>query len=39
MEKKSEFALEKINYMIIGVGVALIVIGFVLMSGGRVGRP
>lgn len=39
MEKKSEFALEKINYMIIGVGVALIVIGFVLMSGGRVEDP
>tara|TARA_R110001592_G_scaffold325782_4_gene606357 strand:+ start:280775 stop:281005 length:231 start_codon:yes stop_codon:yes gene_type:complete len=39
MEKKSEFALEKINYMIIGVGVALIIIGFALMSGGRVEDP
>lgn len=39
MEKKPEFALEKINYIIIGIGVALIIIGFVLMSGGRVEDP
>lgn len=39
MEKKNEFALEKINYIIIGIGVALIVLGFILMSGGRVEDP
>lgn len=39
MEKKNEFALEKINYIIIGIGVGLIVLGFVLMSGGRVEDP
>jgi hypothetical protein len=39
MEKKSEFALEKINYIIIGIGVGLIVLGFLLMSGGRVEDP
>lgn len=36
---KEEFTLEKENYKLLIIGVALIVLGFVLMSGGRVEDP
>ncbi len=36
---KEEFALEKENYKLLIIGIALIVVGFFLMSGGRVEDP
>lgn len=33
-EQKHEFLFEKVNYKILLIGIAVIVIGFILMSGG-----
>jgi hypothetical protein len=33
-EQKQEFLFEKVNYKILLVGIAVIAIGFILMSGG-----
>ena len=33
-ENKQEFLFEKINYKILLIGIAIIALGFVLMSGG-----
>ena len=37
--KKNDFAFGKMNYILIGVAIALIIIGFVLMSGGESNDP
>ena len=37
--KKIEFAFEKSNFILMGIGLAIIVIGFILMSGGRSDDP
>lgn len=34
-DKMKDFALGKLNFMLIGVAVLLIVVGFILMSGGE----
>ncbi len=34
-EKNSEFALSKENYVLLAIGFAIIIIGFLLMIGGR----
>ncbi|MBC7847095.1 MAG: DUF3098 domain-containing protein [Flavobacterium sp.] len=33
-EQKQEFLFEKVNYKILLIGIAVIVLGFILMSGG-----
>jgi len=33
MDKKN-FAFDKVNFILLGVGMAVIIIGFILMSGG-----
>ena len=33
MDKK-DFALDKMNYILLAVGMAIVVLGFILMSGG-----
>ena len=33
-EQKHEFLFEKVNYKILLIGIAVIVLGFILMSGG-----
>ena len=38
-EKKSEFLFDKINYKILLIGIAVIAIGFILMSGGGSDDP
>ena len=38
-EQKSEFLFDKINYKIILIGIAVIAIGFILMSGGGSDDP
>lgn len=38
-ENKPEFLFEKINYKILLIGIAVIVIGFILMSGGGSDDP
>lgn len=38
-EKDSSFALGKTNYILIAVGLAIIVFGFILMSGGKSDDP
>ena len=38
-ENKHEFLFEKINYKILLIGIAVIVIGFILMSGGGSNDP
>lgn len=38
-ENKIEFALHKSNYIYMGIGLAAIVIGFILMAGGRSTDP
>lgn len=38
-EQKQEFLFEKINYKILLVGIAVIALGFILMSGGRSDDP
>ena len=37
--KTNDFAFGKINYILIGVAIVLIIIGFVIMSGGRSDDP
>ena len=38
-EQKHEFLFEKINYKILLIGIAVIVVGFLLMSGGGSNDP
>lgn len=38
-EQKNEFLFEKINYKILLIGIAVIIIGFILMSGGGSDDP
>ena len=38
-EKKIEFALEKSNFILMGIGLAVIVLGFILMAGGKSDDP
>jgi hypothetical protein len=38
-ENKQEFLFEKINYKILLIGIAIIALGFVLMSGGGSDDP
>lgn len=38
-EIKSEFLFEKVNYKILLIGIAVIAIGFILMSGGGSNDP
>ena len=38
-ENKHEFLFEKINYKILLLGIAVIVVGFILMSGGGSDDP
>ncbi|CAN1536509.1 Protein of unknown function DUF3098 [Flavobacteriaceae bacterium] len=38
-EQKSEFLFDKINYKILLIGIAVIAIGFILMSGGGSDDP
>ena len=38
-EQKPEFLFDKINYKILLVGIAVIAIGFILMSGGGSDTP
>ncbi len=38
-DNKHEFLFEKINYKILLIGIAVIVIGFILMSGGGSDDP
>jgi hypothetical protein len=38
-EQKSEFIFDKINYKILLIGIAVIAIGFILMSGGGSDDP
>lgn len=37
--RKIEFAFERSNFILMGIGLAIIVIGFILMSGGRSDDP
>jgi len=36
---KIEFALEKSNYVLMAIGLGIIVLGFILMAGGRSDDP
>ncbi len=38
-EKKFEFALSKQNYMLMAVGFAIVILGFILMIGGGSDDP
>ena len=38
-ENKHEFLFEKVNYKILLIGIAVIVLGFILMSGGGSDDP
>jgi len=38
-DKKFEFALNKENYILLAIGFAVIIIGFLLMIGGRSNDP
>lgn len=38
-EQKQEFLFEKVNYKILLIGIAVIAIGFILMSGGGSDDP
>ncbi|MFP4663299.1 MAG: DUF3098 domain-containing protein [Bacteroidales bacterium] len=38
-EDKNIFALDKSNYILMAIGFAIIIIGFILMSGGRNDDP
>lgn len=38
-EQKQEFLFEKVNYSILLIGVAVITLGFILMSGGGSDDP
>lgn len=37
--KKIEFAFERSNFILMGIGLAIIIIGFILMSGGKSPSP
>jgi hypothetical protein len=37
--KDSQFALSKENYILLAIGAAIIIIGFILLSGGAVKNP
>lgn len=37
--KKTEFLYDKKNYIAIAIGFALVVLGFILMSGGKAENP
>ncbi|MDA3891297.1 MAG: DUF3098 domain-containing protein [Salinivirgaceae bacterium] len=36
---KIEFALDKNNFILMGIGLAIIILGFILMSGGKSDDP
>ena len=36
---KKDFALEKENYILLAIGLVIIIIGFLLMSGGAAANP
>jgi hypothetical protein len=38
-QAKAEFALGKENYMLLAIGFAIIIIGFILMMGGKSNDP
>lgn len=38
-DKKIEFALEKSNFILMGIGLAVIILGFILMAGGKSDDP
>jgi hypothetical protein len=38
-EQKQEFIFEKVNYKILLIGIGIIVLGFILMSGGGSDDP
>lgn len=38
-EQKQEFIFEKVNYKILLIGIAVIAVGFILMSGGGSDNP
>jgi hypothetical protein len=38
-EQKQEFLFDKINYKILLIGIAVLILGFVLMSGGGSDNP
>ncbi|MGC9374812.1 MAG: DUF3098 domain-containing protein [Bacteroidales bacterium] len=38
-EKKVEFALEKENYKLLAIGFGIIILGFILMIGGKAESP
>jgi hypothetical protein len=38
-DNKVEFALEKSNYILMAIGLGAIILGFVLMAGGRSNDP
>ncbi|MEY4433509.1 MAG: hypothetical protein RLZZ44_1643 [Bacteroidota bacterium] len=38
-ESKQEFLFEKVNYKILLIGIAVIALGFILMSGGGSDNP
>ncbi len=38
-EKKFEFALSKQNYILMAIGFAIVILGFILMIGGRSNDP
>ena len=37
--KKIEFALDRSNFILMGIGLAIIILGFILMSGGGSDDP
>ncbi len=37
--KKIEFALERSNFILMGIGLAVIILGFILMAGGKSTDP
>ena len=37
--KKIEFALDKTNFILMGIGLVIIIIGFILMAGGKSTDP
>jgi len=37
--KKIEFALDRSNFILMGFGLAIIILGFILMSGGKSDDP
>ncbi len=37
--KNFEFALDKSNFILMGIGLAVIILGFILMAGGKSDNP